>query len=236
MFDRNAALETIFSEAADQVRAGRSIPAVLAQYPAHAAALEPLLRAIVALRTAMPPPTLSADALDRIRARAVAVAQQQRHSAVAVAPLGAREPGAAPRTRRAPWAAGLAPLLRGGMAVIALALAVGLLLSLARQGDPGPTPPANYATFSGVITAIGPASWQVDNTTLLVDPGTRVEGRPEIGASPTAWPSRPGPGRPCAPSASASPPARRRRPRSRPACRPARPPRRPRLPSRLTPP
>src|SRR6476469_3663533 len=130
MFDRNAALEAIFSEAADQVRAGRGIPAVLAQYPAHAATLEPLLRAIVALRTAMPPPTLSADALDRIRARTVATSQQQRGSSVAVAPLGARELRSRPAARRTLWAAGLAPLLRGGMAVLALALVMGLLLSL----------------------------------------------------------------------------------------------------------
>ena len=69
MFERNSRAEEIFSAAWEQVRAGRSIESVVAQYPDLAADLEPMLRLAQAVRDT-PAPALSPDAMARIQARA----------------------------------------------------------------------------------------------------------------------------------------------------------------------
>src|SRR5438094_9252605 len=73
MFERNSPVEEVFSDAWEQVRAGRSIEAVLAGYPAHAAELEPMRRPAAAMQT-VPTPTLTPHALGRIHRRAQAAA------------------------------------------------------------------------------------------------------------------------------------------------------------------
>jgi hypothetical protein len=184
MFENNAPVEEVFSAAWQQVRAGRSIESVAAGLPPdQAAELLPMLRLAAAME-AVPTPSLSPQALDRIQRRALHAA-----SLPQVPSRGSKVPGLtttrAPGAQRPGWLAQLLPTPRRTVSVLALLVIVaGVAISAAMLMN---KPPAGepVESYSGTITKITATQWLVGDTQVVIDSATEIHGLPMLGAEIT---------------------------------------------------
>ncbi|HKP53046.1 MAG TPA: hypothetical protein VJ183_10370 [Chloroflexia bacterium] len=184
MFERNPRVEEAFSEASRQVMSGRTIEAVLEQFPQHAEELEALLRLNLAIR-AVPSPALSSEALERIREQLHATTQEQ-PATVDTRTSPAQEvnrPQLLPEHRS--WLDKLLQAPRRKLMVVVPMMAVLAVLvlvvtmALLRQSDTR-SPLEHY---SGVITRIEGNEWLIgDDTEVVIDSSTEIHGQPAVGA------------------------------------------------------
>jgi hypothetical protein len=205
----NRQIEDEFSAASQEVSAGRSIGAVLEEYPGYAAELEPMLRLVEVIKE-VPPPVLSSDAMARIEKRAQVAAKAQlaaTHAGLKLANL----PGAQPRpfsivrsasdTAATPLrhqgrirlALGRIPRITGaGTRLVFASVALLAVLVLAtvgflalQPGTPGKST-QQIESYSGIITSIEPGKWMVDDDTeVFIDNLTEIHGQPAVGANMT---------------------------------------------------
>lgn len=207
MIERNSQAEEVFSDAWQQVLAGRSIESVVADYPDQAAELEPMLR-LTNRVCALSAPSLSPDALSRIQQRTRSALGGRGHDPVAAAPgspnanelpahvqAPVRDTRAVARHR--PWFAPLFSTVQVSTGALLLLVMVTMVTAMAlvfaatnatnatKLGHETETPPA-VAAYSGIITRIEGAVWHVvqgDETEVLIDDATEIHGQPMVGAT-----------------------------------------------------
>ena len=182
MLGNNPQIEEIFSEAWQQVLAGRSIASVIAQHPEHASELEPMLQLMLSVRN-LPTPALSATALASVHRRAKAALEGQS------GPEGARRGTDGKRplpTIVTPGKQGWFPQSfsagRRSLSVLLPLILLGVLALIGitmlsdRQSD------VRLESYSGVITNISSTEWTTDDTTIVINNATKIHGQPVVGA------------------------------------------------------
>ncbi|HMA33711.1 MAG TPA: hypothetical protein VKY74_04455 [Chloroflexia bacterium] len=197
MFRNHAPREEAVSAAWQQVQAGRSVEAVVAEYPEYAAELEPLLRLALAVRN-VPDPALRPAALARIqqRTRAAVLARHGSRPVLPGRPPGARSVAGLPAPPHRGWWAPRRPAVRPGFGLLLLcALAAAGLLLVALSLRPSATP-AQLLTYSGRIHAMTNTQWVVDDETVIIDATTEIHGQPVVGAEVLCLGQQAAPGAP----------------------------------------
>lgn len=202
MTERNSQVEEVFSDAWQQVLAGRSIESVLADYPDYAAQLEPMLRLTKRVRAvSRSTPTLSPDALSRIQQRTRSALRGKGPYQAIVAPGGPNEPPERLRApagdtragdtraalRHRPWFAPIFSTVQvstGVLLLLVMVTAVALIFATMKlQLQAGTGTPPDAVAYSGTITKIEGAVWQVDESQVLIDDATEIHGQPIVGAT-----------------------------------------------------
>lgn len=181
MLNDNSKIEEVFSIAWQHLLSGRSVEAVLADHPDHAAELEPMLRLTLAIR-GLPTPTLSPGAISKINRRAQ-IATQERHASIAAQRTVAASWSPQRDSRPTPIlsifrarANVLVPLMLVTATIIAL-----VTVTILRTTAPQP----QLESYSGIITKIMANEWTVGDTHIIIDPTTRIHGQPLVGAKMT---------------------------------------------------
>lgn len=195
--EHNSQVEEVFSEASQQVQAGRSIESVLGDYPDYAAELEPMLRLTQRVRTvSRSSPTLSPDALSTIqhRVRTAVESREEGRYPVAISPTRPDEPRdrlqAPARDRRAAptrgrWFAPFFSTVQVSAPLLALLVVVTgvMLILVAMKLQAGTGAQRSVVAYSGTIVKIEGTLWQVDEAQVIIDDATEIHGQPVVGAT-----------------------------------------------------
>jgi hypothetical protein len=177
MLEGKSQAEEVFSEAWQQVAAGRSIESVLADYPDCAAELEPMLRLTGRVRT-LSDLQPSAEALDRIRLHAFG--HSQAPGRVVPAPRGTRTQVRRLAVLFSPVRISVGALLL--LLVGAMLTSAAFVLAVSKLSSPVDNSSAMVA-YGGTITRMEGTVWQVDDSQVIVDDSTQIHGQPVVGAT-----------------------------------------------------
>jgi hypothetical protein len=182
MAERESQVETVFSIASREAREGRSIEPVLANYPEHAAEVREMVGLATAIKS-VPHPELPAEALERIRKRALSTLHSQQPSPVAPAKLIDKEVKVG-RSSFGGFFTRFSPALYAAAGALTVLLVVGGVMlwnALMVQGIPGAK---EVSSYSGIITSIDGPRWRIGDTEvlILIDDTTEIHGTPAVGA------------------------------------------------------
>ena len=180
MTDPESQVETAFITASDEVKEGRSIEPVLANYPEHAAEVREMLQITSAVKN-MPHPELSVAALGTIRKRTLSTLHNQQPFPVTPARLIDKE-GKVGRSGIAGFFARFSPALYAAAGALAVLLVVGGVMlwnALMMQGIRGAK---EVSSYSGIITSLDGPRWMIGDTEILIDTTTEIHGIPAVGA------------------------------------------------------